>query len=191
MGSEAQKITELQLWIAIVGLIGTLIVSLINLIQQWRLKRNLDDIESKLQASLRRPLEGEWNYKIDYTKFHGNSIDKFEANGKAIFIWKTNDHFYQTYIMMGVEKEGAPQELLVVVVAIGKLKANESGWPSEKNMSIEYYRRLGKHPFEASTFTTTQYTNIRCSKSTDGKRAEKIEAWFDSGQSSGPVVFTR
>jgi len=146
------SIKKYQLVIALVTLAGTLIVAGVSVYQQTENTQRLGtlDIAIKdsegLRKALLKPLEGVWDVKVDYDKFHDE--DDYEAEGKAIFIWKPERNKYLIYVGMGASKEEGTFDNCVTWFLESSIKANQFGIPHEKlTLEFKYIYRTGIEPF--------------------------------------------
>lgn len=112
-----------------------------------RIAQNFENL-SHLKKALMMPLEGEWEYEAEYTKYFG--LDSFHySHGKAIFIGKDDDRTrvgYLVYLGAGVfeDRNGEP---IVTLFGYFFLDTDKAGIPSENcSADFHYIARTTSNP---------------------------------------------
>ena len=144
-----------------------------------------------LRDALRKPLEGIWNYRIEYSRFHSRT-GSWQASGKAVFVWNADQARYDVQIGANVTEENKPSHVLVTFFIEGVLRADASGWP-RTGSAIEgiYVARKGEDPFGEPSKPHLSYANVRIKRSPDGASGTEILAEFETGKTSGHVQFVK
>jgi len=163
---EDIRIKRYQLLIALTTLVGALIVSGVSVYQQMANAKQLGTLSATIKDSedlrhaLLKPLEGVWDLQIDYKKFHGKN--GYQAEGKAIFIWKPDRNKYLIYVGLGASKKAETFDNSVTWFLESHINANQYGYPAETfKQEFKYIYRTGieefKHPTARRVVTTMNY----------------------------------
>ncbi len=186
---EELTINQYKFWTAVAVLGATILTSLLTLRLQRKQLGSFGSLLQQEHIRFIRPLDGEWDFELDYTKFHNDETpDKFKGTGRATFLWIPADQHYKIWIFLKINESGVSEE---VVTSIGEatLKGDASGWSASKTIKVKYFARTGRKPYESKPFTTTDYTGVKVTPSKDGQRGQRIDAQFCTSQSAGKVVF--
>lgn len=148
-----------------------------------------------LRSALSKPLEGVWNVRVPYNRFHNSTAEKYFGNGIAIFLWRgsTAPRGYDIYVGGHVTK-GSQRDQIVCVFCHLRLITDENGLPSSPfQITGRYVSRVSKEPSSAQTSTDPEafeYRNGTLETDSDGN-VISITLEFDAGTTNGPVIFTR
>jgi hypothetical protein len=99
--------SKIKLWTAIVTFLGVLVgfaYTGYQLLDQGRdlqrIEQNFSSLET-LRTALMRPLEGLWDYEVEYIHYFGEKQRHRFAIGKAVFIWHGNSSRIGYFIIIG------------------------------------------------------------------------------------------
>jgi hypothetical protein len=188
---------SLKIVIACLGLIIA-IINCISIYQQYEQAKKINLIKfvirdtEDIRNTLQKPFEGVWNYRVDFTLFHGKN-ELYESKGKAIFIWNPTNLNYDVYIGYSICKKGL-QSVVVCGFLKGYIRADQSGWPiSEKfQINMEYLERLGLPPeYDNINSRTFEVKVDTVEKSADGIHASYIRATTEDVSKKGTVYFIK
>jgi hypothetical protein len=154
-----------------------------------------------------KPLEGIWNYTVDYEIYHNEDYKKEpekkkRMEGMAAFVWstgaKTNgyDVLISAKVYLVTDTTKKP---IVVVSSRNRLVTPESGGPAKNlSMSGQYLARLSADSAYANVADTNYfYDNLKAQLSADGTHIDKITFDFRVPEGSrqpsskGTVMFSR
>ncbi len=186
-----------DLIIAVISLLGVIAATTTTLIMQHRQSQRLDLLQAsirdtdELRESLRKPLEGVWEHRIEFSKYFGQNI-KYNSSGKAIFVWQAANSNYAVYIGYGIKKEFGSEEVVSGFLT-GTLQANKDGWPAEPfEINLRYAHRTGKGDFERVGVETFSFVKGAATPDTMNRsRAGRITLEYETTLTFGKVTISR
>jgi hypothetical protein len=101
--------SKYKLWTAIITFLGVFAGFGVTIFQLYHQSGDLSQIEqniSQLRKSLKKPLEGVWYFKNDYSIYFGEKTPKRFMHGIAIFVWDDDIELrpgYHIFIGGGVD----------------------------------------------------------------------------------------
>ena len=189
--------SDIEFWTAIALLVVTVVLTAYNVYQQYVHAQRLRLMEvvvrdtQSLRDSLRKPLEGVWDYKLEYDKFHDGE-GSWEATGRCILTWRASKSSYDLFFGAEVVEENRPNRPIVTVLVEGRLGTEASGWPEElATIDCKYLSRMGSEGCEQPSKPNFQYTELRVQRAPGGDRAGLMSARFETPKSAGSLVLTR
>ena len=154
-----------------------------------KLQVTITDTE-ELRKAIQKPLEGKWRVKIDWNKFHKDSIHKYLGEGIAFFYWNCTNNSYQIYITYSHYQQNSPENLLVTGVLLGDLNAEKNGMlrNRQNDIILKYIFRTGKPPFDKQNYRTFNMFNLRLKEK---DTLNQMEAEYKFPDSEGKITFYR
>jgi hypothetical protein len=144
-----------------------------------------------LRRALQKPLEGVWKYKEEYTMLHGLQ-GRWYGSGKAIFVWKPDEHRYDVYIWASVAKEHAPSITLLTFVLEGTLAADASGLPAPRaRLPFSFAGRQATEELGEQHARDMTFTEFRIMSRKNSDEVITVCARYRSGTTACDVVFER
>jgi hypothetical protein len=186
-----------ELVIALASLLAALVATITSLIIQYRQVQRLDELQitirdtNDLRESLRKPLEGLWEYKLEFAKYFGQE-SPYISTGKAIIIWQPTSNDYGVYIAYGVKQQWGVEEVVTGFLS-GTLRTNGDGWPEEPfDLPMRYDHRTGKIGFEHVIRESFSFTGGAIQRDASKKRATQIVMTYDDKETTlGKVMLWR
>ena len=182
-----------ELMIALVSLIGALTATTTSLIIQFRQGQRLAELQvtirdtNELREALRKPLEGVWEYKLEFPKYFGQETP-YISTGKAIIVWRHASSDYEVYIGYGVKQQWGAEEVVTGFLS-GTLRANPDGWPDEPfALPMRYTHRTGKTGFERVVREAFSFTNGSIQRDASKKQVVQITMTYDDNVSTAGKV---
>ncbi len=139
--AEDIVVKKYQLYIAIISLLSTLLISVFGLFQMYQNSKKLGLIDiaisdtQELRKSLKKPLEGVFGYQANYDVFHGEK-GPWQALGKAIFLWNPSKSSYDVFLAASLKDIESSQKDLLAWYFETEYKTDESGWPGLNEDSV-------------------------------------------------------
>lgn len=177
----------------------TLVVALVDLIASKQGYERLGNIDAvikdteQLRQALRKPLEGVWDYRADYSKFWGED-GKWLATGEAIFIWHPEAVRYEVFLgasLVDARMNAKPLDLVTWRLH-SNLSPGRNGQPAEPFALI--FRYLGRTAFESSWTIpqnlTATFDNFTSTVKRDGETVE-LRGQFNGKDTTAEITFTR
>lgn len=171
---------SLELWVAVIGLIATIITSTVFVLQE---------IKPVVLAMSPKPLEGVWSVESHYEKFHGE-VGDWRGAGKAIIIWKRDEEHYEVYFGVNVFSEA--QGTVLSAYTQGLIRANKEGWPSDifEIGDFEYITRMHWQGKTQSFGPSGGFRYLNCRLSRTGDKVDSIDLCeFKTQKSEASVRF--
>lgn len=165
--------SKIKLWTAIVTLLGVVAGFAYTSYQLLHQSRDLEKIEQnfssleKLRKALTMPLEGLWDYKVEYMPYFGEKLPLRVARGNAAFIWHGSDSSrlgYSIFIGAGVREIGKDRaDAIVTYVIEFFLDTDQSGNPMEGCSATGIYisRTTSEPKFAKPSDTEVEITNCK------------------------------
>ena len=185
--------SDIQFWAAIIAFITNIIILITQVIQVYKLKKELRDVKivinntEDLREALKKPLEGMWEVRGVYTKFH-NDIANYNSSGYVNFCWDDLHKKYDVYYVYSVRKEHATIDL-VTSICSGIAIYNESIKKNNKiTMQMKIDARCSNDNFNNSS-KTFEYISNKIIKIDN--RINKIEFIFSNSNVEGTISFVR
>jgi hypothetical protein len=189
-------IKRYELIIGVVSLVGALAATTTSLIIQYRQAQRLDMLQvtirnaDDLRESLRKPLEGVWDFKLEFSKFFGQEAP-YISTGKAIIVWRAASNDYVVYVGYGIKQQWGTEEI-VTGFASGTLRANGDGWPVEPfEIPMRYDYRTGKVGFERTIGETFSLMDGTSKRDETNKQAVRLTMKFENESTVGKVIMWR
>lgn len=123
--------TSVQFLAAIIAFITNIIILITQLVQVYKLKKELKDVKvvinntTDLQQALKKPLEGMWEVRGVYTKYH-NIIATHNCSGYINFCWNDLYKRYDVFYAYSVRKEQDSSDM-VTAICSGITLCDEDG----------------------------------------------------------------
>ena len=187
-----------ELIIAVSSLLAVFIANVTSLIIQYQQVKRLNELQvtirdvNDLRESLAKPLEGVWDYKLEFAKFFGDKDKPYESNGKAIIIWHSAGNYYDVYIGYGIKYQWGTEDVVTGLIS-GTLRTDEEGWPEQPfELPMRYDHRTGKSGFERTITETFSFSNGSVQRDNSKKKAVRIIlAYDDKKTTAGQVTLWR
>lgn len=176
-----------------IALAANIIVFITAIIQVYKLKKELKDVKivinntSDLRQSLIKPLEGVWEVRGSYTKYH-YVVAIHNCTGYAFFYWDDIYKRYNVYYAYSVRKE---QESIDLVTAIcnGIAVSDENGKVGKKlviQLTINSRSAIDGVNYFSKIF---EFTTNKLIKKED--KINRLEFEFKNSKTEGVIKFIR
>lgn len=177
----------------IISLVSTAILLVINIIQLVKAVRlenskriaNITDLKKFLD----KPLEGIWEMKGIFEKYHGNTA-RYVSSGFATFSWNEGKEKYDIWYSYSTQKENDNTDL-VTAICSGSASGDKNGNVGKTvkmTMHIDYRTSADGANANSRSF---EFISKKITNQSD--RITEIEIPFSSrdGQSKGTIYFRR
>jgi hypothetical protein len=186
-----------ELVIALISLVGALAATTTSLIIQYKQSQRLDELQvtvrdtNELRESLRKPLEGVWEYKLEFTKYFGKE-EPYVSTGTAIIVWRPASNDHEVYIVYGIKPKWGVEEVVTGFIS-GTLRTNGDGWPEEPfEIPMRYIHRTGKVGFERVIRETFSFVKGTIQRDATRRQAVQITMLYDDNETTvGKVTLWR
>lgn len=196
---QTQSTQHIELKRSKIQLIATLITMITAILGFGGGYLKLQEQSRTLKAAVSMPLEGIWDYKVTYDKFHNedytkdDSSNRKEMNGRAAFVWnhQAGSGQYDVLIVGSVSEVGDPNEILTTA-SESIMFALEEGEPV-KNMELrgKYIARTSSvDKFKNPSNLTFTYNPVEFKEDHFG-RIYRISYDIETRKSKGKATFTR
>ena len=93
------------------------------------------------------PLEGQWTYRMDYSKFHGLEDGMWRGEGEALIWWKPSGQRYLMFVTSNTsDLSGSRREPSIALAAKAFISADDSGVPTRRRVEFTYLTRMSNDP---------------------------------------------
>ena len=134
-----------------------------------------------------KPLEGIWSFTMEYSRFHGKK-GTWTGDGQAVILWKHEGNRYDIYFGSIVIPSGESTPILVGF-SIGKILANEEGWPTSEPFTIDDVKYISRMHRDGRQPSKLFYTIKNATYTSLDDRVNNITAKFDTGSTEGTMTF--
>lgn len=129
---------KLKLWTAIFTFFGVIAGFGVTASQLFSQSKDLQNIEhnfrnlTDLRKALRTPLEGLWDYHVEFTKYFGTTTPHRKVSGGvAVFLWNDGPTpGYEFYVGGGIQEHGKEGQPIVTYVIRYFLQTDSLGNPT-------------------------------------------------------------
>jgi hypothetical protein len=157
-----------------------------------QLENRFQNVEEAIYGRFRRPLEGKWDFLLDYEFYKSKEFGKCRMVGDAVFLWNRNDRRYDVTIYCKLFSE---KPIIVLNVLTGQFSAGLTDKEVPKEIKFRYKERVASIP-ELQTGPPQigdefKYTDLKVDNKDDVKA---ISGWYESvwkNGTRGTVTFSR
>lgn len=184
---------NIQEWGAIIALITNIIVLITTIVQVCKLKKELQDVKivvnntSDLQHSLRKPLEGIWEVRGNYTKYHDVAATH-NCTGYAFFYWNETNKRYDVYYTYSVRKEQESTDL-VTAICNGIALSDENG-KIDKKLVIQLTIN-NRSSIDGVNYCSKNFEFVTNKINKKEERINRLEFAFKNVKTEGVICFIR
>jgi hypothetical protein len=144
---------KVKLWTAIGTLFGVVAGFGVTASQLLNQSKDLQRIEqnfrnlSDLRKALRMPLEGLWDYHVEFAKYFGKvSPHRKVSGGIAVFLWNEGSApGYDIYVGAGIQQQGSEGKIVTYVIKYS-MEADTLGNPTTNSAHGAYIARTTSDP---------------------------------------------
>ena len=182
-----KQIRHVQLWTAIIVLIGALVTTVTTL---YAIEKSNQEIKKLLEE---KPLEGVWNYHSDYIRWYEREdARELSGNGKVLIFWKNDEQRYDVYVMFKITKSVQGETLLALALN-GILRSDQNGWPRQQDFTVDSLEIISRlhHENRAPTTHVYKFTSCRHDGNPSRNRVETIQCSLVTLHSESKITLTR
>ena len=173
--SEGQ-VKRIELWVAVITLVGAIVGFGISTYKDLKENKKLQQVglvikdTNDLRASLRKPLEGRWTMRIDFSSYFGNP-GRWYSMGDAVMSWDPSARAYEVLLGYSVNSDRDANEKVVTGVIKGRIAApDDSGWPTEPfDLTLNYVARTTTSPSHKLDVNEDVMRGLRLVRSPEGR----------------------
>lgn len=199
------KKEKLQLVIAKVTLCSSIVAFLAVAFQLYEQKKEISKFSqafqnlNALKIALKKPLEGIWDFNVNYTKFHNEESETSKLprkyyKGKAIFLWEEvgDSTGYRIFFGGGIYIEGDDKVPIISSFMEAELSTDPSGIPESgfKIIGEIISRTSSDENYKSSTvYGKAAYTDGVMESSHN--RITEIKMNFQTTKTTAEIIFSR
>ncbi len=184
---------NIQNWAVIVAFLTNIIVLSTAIVQVFKLKKELKDVKVvinnpiDLQRALRKPLEGIWEVRGVYSKYH-DVMETHNCTGFAVFYWDDVNKRYDIYYTYSVRREKDSIDL-VTAICSGIALSDENGNINRKlTLQLTVNNRSTADGVNNCS-KTFEFTANKITKKEN--KVNRLEFDFKNSNSDGVISFIR
>jgi hypothetical protein len=133
------------------------------------------------------PLQGEWSFKMTYSRFQNQPDGKWRAEGVAVFSWDQKTSMYSMLLGAGVrDLDASSDEPEVIYVLRSTIPASAAGTPKSLEIPFQYVTRAARSPS-----TRPASDSLFKLETLPSGPTHKFQISYTSNTTEGKGVFTR